>query len=84
MLIVIFGAENADFNFTRAEIERMRVQVGRHRKEMLQLQQAGIPTVAAEALLQRMLDKIDALCTERERLKAGLPKPKKVLGGRKW
>ena len=74
-----------DLNFTRAEIERMRVQVGRHRKEMLHLQQAGIPTEAAEGLLQRMLDKIDALCTERDRLKAELPKPNsRVLGGRKW
>jgi hypothetical protein len=39
----------------------------------------------AEVLLQRMLDKIDSLCAERDRLKAELPKPKgKVLGGRKW
>ena len=29
----------------RNEIERMRVQVGRQRKEILQLQRAGIPTV---------------------------------------
>jgi hypothetical protein len=38
----------------------------------LQLQKAGIPTPAAEALLQRMLDKIDALCAQRDRLKAVL------------
>jgi hypothetical protein len=50
----------------------MRVQVGRQRREILQLQKAGIPTAAAEALLQRMLDKIDALCAERDRLKAVL------------
>ena len=74
-----------DLDFTKGEIERMRVQVGRQRKEMLQLQRAGIPTASAEALLQRMLDKIDALCAERDRLKADLPKPKgRVLGGRKW
>lgn len=74
-----------DLAFTRAEIERMRVQVGRQRKEMLQLQRAGIPTEAAEALLQRMLEKIDGLCAERDRLKAELPPPKReVLGGRKW
>ncbi|MGY2902165.1 hypothetical protein [Bradyrhizobium sp. URHC0002] len=69
----------------RLEIEHMRVQVGRQRKEILQLQRAGIPIASAEALLQRMLDKIDRLCAERDRLKAELPKTKgKVLGGRKW
>ena len=74
-----------DIDHTRAQIERMRIQVGRQRKEILQLQRAGIPTTSAEALLQRMLDKIDGLCAERDRLKAELPKPKgKVLGGRKW
>ena len=39
----------------------MRVQVSRQRKEILQLQRTGIPTTSAEALLQRMLDKIDTL-----------------------
>jgi hypothetical protein len=74
-----------DLAFTRAEIERMRVQVGRQRREILQLQRAGIPTAAAEALLQRMLDKIDTLCAQRDGLKAEQPKQKRqVLGGRKW
>jgi len=62
-----------DLGFVRSEIERMRVQVGKQRSEILQLQKAGISTAAAEALLQRMLDKIDALCAERGRLKADLP-----------
>lgn len=63
----------------------MRVQVSRQRKEILQLQHAGIPTGSAEALLHRMLDKIDALCVDRDRMKAQLPKQKgRVLGGRKW
>ena len=67
----------------RSEIEHMRLQVGRQRREILLLQRAGIPTLSAEALLQRMLDKIDSLCAERDRLKA--PRPKgKVLGGRNW
>ncbi|WP_338139830.1 MULTISPECIES: hypothetical protein [Bradyrhizobium] len=71
--------------FLRSEIERMRVQVSRQRKEILQLQRAGIPTSSAEALLQRMLDKIDTLCADRDRMKAQLPKPNgRVLGGRKW
>jgi hypothetical protein len=34
----------------RNEIEHMRTQVGRQRKEILQLQRAGIPTISAEAL----------------------------------
>ena len=63
----------------------MRLQVGRQRKELLQLQKAGISTASAEALLLRMEDKIDSLCADRDRLKAELPKPKgRVLGGRKW
>jgi hypothetical protein len=69
----------------RSEIAFMRLQVSRQRKEIRQLQRAGIPTTSAEALLQRMLEKVDGLCAERDRLKAELPKPKgKVLGGRKW
>jgi len=76
----------ADLNFIRREIEHMRTQVGRQRNEILKLQRAGIPTASAETLLQRMLDKIDALCAERDRLKAEQPGPTKgrVLGGRRW
>jgi hypothetical protein len=66
----------------RGEIERMRAQVGRQRKEILQLQRAGIPVASANALLQRMLDRIDGLCIERDRLKKQLPPAQgKVLGG---
>ncbi len=74
-----------DIGFVRTEIERMRVQVGRQRREILQLQKAGISTASAEALLQRMLDKIDTLCAERDRLKAELPEaPRiKLTGGRR-
>jgi hypothetical protein len=69
----------------RGEIERMRTQVGRQRKEILQLQRAGIPTASAEVLLQRMLDRIDTLCIERDKLKKQTPPaPGKVLGGRNW
>lgn len=75
-----------DLNYVRADIERMRAQVGRHRKEIQQLQKAGIPTASAEALLARMLDKIDGLCAERDKLKReqGGPTKGKVLGGRSW
>ena len=66
----------------RGEIERMRVQVGRQRKEILQLQRAGIATASAEALLQRMLDKIDGLCIERDRLKKELAPAKHKVSQR--
>ena len=39
-----------DIDFIRNEIERMRTQVGRQRKEILQLQRAGISTASAELL----------------------------------
>ena len=75
-----------DIEFVRDEIDRMRAQVGRHRKEILQLQRAGISIASAEMLLQRMLDRIDTLCAERDRLKKEQPGPTKgrVLGGRQW
>jgi len=70
----------------RSEIEHMRAQVGRQRKEILQLQCAGISTAAAELLLQRMLAKVEGLCDERDRLKREESGPTKgrVLGGRSW
>jgi len=70
----------------RSEIEHMRVQVGRQRKEILQLQRAGLSTAAAELLLGRMHAKIGDLCAERERLKReqGAPTKGRVLGGRSW
>jgi hypothetical protein len=53
----------------------------RHRKEITQLQRAGISTTSAEALLDRMLDKTDDLCAERDRLKK--ERPRRTLE-RKW
>ena len=73
-----------DLDFIRAEIEHTRVQVGRQRKEILQLQRAGISTASAELLLARMHTRIDALCAERERLKKDQPLKPKVIGGRSW
>jgi hypothetical protein len=75
-----------DIQYIRAEIERMRIQVHRQRGEIRQLQRAGISTAAAEALLDRMLNNIDRLCAERDRLKKEQPRPSKgnVLGGRRW
>jgi hypothetical protein len=51
----------------RAEIEHMRRQTQRQRKEIRDLQRAGIPTGSAEQLLARMLSKVDELCVERDR-----------------
>jgi hypothetical protein len=70
----------------RAEIERMRAQVHRQRGEIRQLQRAGISTVSAEALLERMLANIDGMCAERDKLRKeqGGPIKGKVLGGRSW
>jgi hypothetical protein len=74
-----------DLDHIRAEIERMRVQVGRQRKEILQLQRAGISTASADLLLARMLTAIDELCTQRDRLKKEQPVRKMgALGGRTW
>ena len=58
----------------------------RQRGEIRQLQRAGVSTASADALLERMLNKIDELCAERDRVKkdqAG-PTKGKVLGGRQW
>jgi len=72
-------------DYVRQEIERMRNRVHRQRGEMRQLQRAGISAASAEALLERMLNKIDELCAERDRLKKEEgPVKGSVLGGRSW
>jgi hypothetical protein len=60
--------------------------MGRQRKDILQLQRAGILTASAELLLLHMQTKIDRLCVERDKLKQRAPGPTKgkVLGGRRW
>jgi hypothetical protein len=70
----------------RFEIEHMRVQLLRQRREILQLQRAGISTAAAELLLGRMQAKIEDLCDERDRLKKeeGGSTKGRVLAGRSW
>ena len=78
------GQPMPDLNYVRTEIERMRVQVSRQRKEILQLQRSGISTASAELLLARMHAKIDQLRSERERLKREQPFKPRVLGGRSW
>lgn len=51
----------------RNEIEHIRRQILRQRKEIQDLRRAGIPTKSAEELLERMHAKVDALCAERDR-----------------
>jgi prefoldin subunit 5 len=58
-----------DINFIRSDIEYMRRQVQRLRGEISQLQHSGISSTSADALLERMLNKIDDLCAERDRLR---------------
>jgi len=50
------------------EIEHMRRQILRQRREIRDLQRAGVPTRSAEELLARMQTKVDGLCEERDRL----------------
>ena len=52
----------------REEIERRRRQILRQRKEIRDLQRAGIPTKSADELLARMLLKVDELCADRDQL----------------
>jgi hypothetical protein len=72
-----------DIEFIRAEIERTRLQVLRHRNDIMQLQRDGLPTTSAEALLDRILNKIDDLCDERDRLKREQQHPLRKRG-RRW
>ena len=74
-----------DLSFIRGEIEHMRRQILRQRKEIRDLQQAGIATLAAEELLGRMQGKVDGLCVERDRLigeqRRKYPGTNKVING---
>jgi hypothetical protein len=49
----------------RNETEHMRRQILRQRKEIRDLQRAGIATKSADELLERKLAKVDGLCAER-------------------
>jgi hypothetical protein len=57
-----------DLSSIRADIEQRRYQISRQRKEILDLQRAGISTRSAEDLLARMLAKVDELAAERDRM----------------
>ena len=64
----------------RKELVRMRAQVNRQRRDITRLQGVGIGTAPAEALLDRMLKKIDELCAERDRLKNEQPRSRMRRG----
>ena len=75
-----------DIDFIRADIEHRRRRVARLRGDIRKLQHSGISSNSADALLDRMLNKIDNLCAERDRLKKEQPghNKGKVFGGRHW
>jgi hypothetical protein len=56
-----------DLQFIRGEIERMRHhKILRQRREIRDLERAGISTSSAEELLGRMQNKVNGLCAERD------------------
>jgi hypothetical protein len=57
-----------ELDHLKAEIARMRVQIKRQQKDILQLQRAGISTRSALEHLERMHNKVDELIGERNRL----------------
>jgi hypothetical protein len=73
-----------DIDFIRAEIQRMRSRVLRRRGEIRQLQRAGIPSSSSEVLLEKMLNKIDQLRAERDRLKREQPGHNKGKVLQRW
>jgi hypothetical protein len=62
-------SDRARYAHLQSEIERMRYQVSRQRKDIAQLAKAKINTLPAEALLARMLVKIENLCAQRDKLR---------------
>ena len=69
----------------RNEIEHMRRQIARQRKDILRLQRAGIDICAAETLLARMQERVDGLVAERDALvgeqRRKYPGTDKVING---
>jgi hypothetical protein len=64
-----------DLNLIRAEIELMRRQIVRHRKEIQDLQRAGIATKPADELLVRMQAKAINAESIREQTKSSTALP---------
>jgi hypothetical protein len=75
----------SDIDRIRTDIEFMRTQAARQRRNIFELRKAGIPTGPADELLQRMFVGIDRLCAQWGEMKRLLPRSKsRVLGGRTW
>jgi hypothetical protein len=74
-----------DLPHIRADIEKRRRRIERQRREIRDLQRAGISTVSAEELLARMLTRVDELCAQRDRLvgvqRVKYPGTNKVING---
>jgi hypothetical protein len=75
-----------DLHYARNEIDRMRIQVGCQRKEILQLQRANISTASAELPFGRMLARIETPSALRDEMRKGQPSSGRgrVPGGSKW
>ena len=58
-----------DIDFIRADIEHKWRQADRLRGEIRELQRSGISLASVEAVLNQMLNKIDGLCAERDKLR---------------
>lgn len=58
-----------ELSFIRAEIERMRRQIGCQRNDIQTLRRVGISTVSAKELLSRVSNKLDEFCEKRDELK---------------
>ncbi|XUM20994.1 hypothetical protein ACRAVF_26860 [Bradyrhizobium oligotrophicum S58] len=80
-----FGCFMRDLCVVRAEIDRMRLQVMRQRREIVQLRRAGASTTAADALLHHMLETLGRLRKQREQLKLeeASRMPRKQRGARR-
>jgi hypothetical protein len=67
--LIFWGRKMSDIDFIRADIEYKRRQADRLRGEIRELQRSGISIALVEAVLDQMLNKIDDLCAERDRLR---------------
>jgi hypothetical protein len=70
---ILSGNWTMGLDHIRAEIVRMRVQIKRQQRDILDLQKAGINIASAAALLERMYAKVDELIGERNKALAIAP-----------
>ena len=61
-------------DFIRKDLEYRLKQIGRQKRDIVQLDQLGLDTTAAEELLARMTAKVGELRAERDQLKAAKAK----------